>query len=128
MEVFKYYKAGKKKYKVGEYYNFEELPEEAQEDFELQQDEYDENEYLFRFDAIDPEEYLEERYGDDLEEALDDPYISQLAKDIKKYGLKSPPIGTEGNHRALAYLKLGVIMPYFHIEPVSDEDSENEEY
>ena len=38
-----------------------------------------------------------------------------LIPNIKKNGLKNPPIGHEGNHRALAYLKMKKPMPYLEI-------------
>lgn len=124
--VYKYYPM-KKKYKLGNYYTFDELPVQAQEDFQLQLDENDDREYLFLFTGVWPEEYLEDTFGDSLEEAVDEPYVRQLAKDIKNNGLKSPPVGTEGNHRALAYYKLGEIMPYFKIEEESDDSDYDEE-
>jgi hypothetical protein len=44
---------------------------------------------------------------------LEDDYIIDLANNIKKYGLKNPPIGSEGIHRTLAHILLQIDMPYY---------------
>jgi hypothetical protein len=46
----------------------------------------------------------------------DSDYVNyRLIPSIKKNGLKNPPVGYEGNHRAFAYINMEKPMPYFEI-------------
>jgi hypothetical protein len=110
---------------VGKIYTFDELPQQTQQDVEdMFGDGYNEDgpdDYLFRYILISPEEnesYLFSVFGEwDIEDAKDDPYMKKLVKDIKKRGLDYPAIGTEGNHRALAYYMLDKPLPYLEMIP-----------
>lgn len=114
------FRFGDRTYKVGDAYEFEELPEGVQDDVVVQL-EFERVPADFRYRlVVVPHETLmgslEERYGTGLGEAIDDQDIADLAENIRARGLQLPPVGDEGWHRALAVAKLGWDLPYFVME------------
>lgn len=110
-------------FKIGNSYEYNELPEETQEDIRVQfENNHDENydDYLWRFKLLYPEDiedHIINHFGEyNIGEALDDPYMIELIRDIKNRGLDYPSVGSEGNHRALIHWYLKMPLPY--LEPV----------
>lgn len=131
-DPYRNYPGGRGRFAVGRVYGFEELPEQAQADFAAQlEDNYDSgvDDYRFRFVLVDNvQDYfnLHEKHGENLDDDMEDEYIGELVESIEREGLRSPPIGNEGNHRILAFAKMGVPMPYF--EPILiDGDGDDED-
>lgn len=113
-------------YIVGRSYTFSELPKQAKEDAASNvsdEDDIPPGERVYRLKLEDPEvlaDWMVEVHGgtwSDVERMLNSRSVIDLAEDIDRNGLISPPVGSEGFHRVLAALRLGwETMPYFEIE------------
>lgn len=120
---------GKKDYTVGKRYSWEDLPPAVRKDVENQEEEIesrfgrDPRTLRYRLVIIphaDLVRHLEDRYGARYTEKLRDPKVLELARDIDRRGLQSPPVLEKGLRRALAIASLGWDMPYFTVdEPIS---------
>lgn len=113
----------------GKSYQYNELPKKIKDDIDAQFDndtEYGEEDFNYVCTLVKPEEneeYLESQFGEyDITEAMTDPYMKRLIKNIEKRGLDYPAVGSEGNHRALAYYALNKPLPY--LEMVLKPESE----
>jgi hypothetical protein len=107
----------------GKPYRFKQLPLQTQNDaaahFELEVGEQLEAQARYRFVVLSQEdlmEMLEGSYGPTLKRAMNDPYVKILEADIRRHGLRNPPVGGEGMHRLLALARIGKGAPYFHME------------
>jgi hypothetical protein len=114
---------------VGKSYEFDELPKQTKQDIDVQfEDNYDEapDDYLYKYILVSPEEneeYLFSIFGEwDIEDAKEDPYMKKLIRNIKKRGLDYPAVGTEGNHRALAYYIMNKPLPYLDMVSKYEEE------
>ncbi len=120
---------------VGNCYEYDDLSETIQEDIDVQFKVFDEEpettsdkydgfpeDYKYCFKYLKPKQlktyfpliddilyYLKKFDG------FQDDYTNQILNDIKTSGLKYPPVGSEGNHRATAFFLLNKEMPYLEI-------------
>lgn len=111
---------GKRSYRVGDVYEFKQLPKEAAHDAEVQLSNagVKPSDMLYKLRIIgrdDLEVALEKEFGPDLPEMIEGDRVKKLVRSIEKSGLKSPPIGREGFHRMMAFLVIGEGIPYFEI-------------
>ncbi len=105
-------------------YEYNELPKKIKNDIDAQfgedYDEYGPEDYDYICKLITPEEnseYLENVFGEwDIHDAMEHPYMKRLVKSIKEKGLDYPAVGTEGNHRALAYYIMKKPLPYLEMK------------
>lgn len=119
---------------LGKSYEYDDLPKKVKNDIDAQfgdgYNEYGPTDYNYICKLITPEdnsEYLESAFGEwDIENAIDHPYMKRLVKKIKENGLDYPAVGTEGNHRALAYYIMEKPLPYLEMI-LKDEDDEDDE-
>lgn len=119
-----------RKFTPGQTYTWDDLPEEVRDDVVKQVQSWSEEDVpeegpRFRFEFIPQEELmasLDEHHGPRLTEYIEEPHVLKLAKDIGKKGLKSPPVGDEGQHRLLALARIGKGAPYFSFEGMSEEE------
>lgn len=126
------------KFIIGKCYEYDDLNTEIQKDIDkqfkknsLEDDEdpdmdyphfqqplFDDNqdEYVYCFKFLNKKEILE-KYPEVYHiGGRDSDYVNyRLIPSIKKNGLKNPPVGSEGNHRAFAYIVMEKPMPYFEI-------------
>ena len=107
---------------LGKVYSLDELPQHVKDDVDRQFDEYSELEpkdYHYVAKLLKPEEieeYLRNSFGEyDIQDALEEPYMKKLVKNIICNGLDYPPVGIEGNHRALAFWFLEKELPYLEM-------------
>lgn len=97
--------------------------------------EYGPEDYDYICKLITPEEnseYLEGVFGEwDINDAIEHTHMRKLVKNIKEKGLDYPAVGTEGNHRALAYYIMKKSLPYLdmNLKPEKDlyDNDENDE-
>lgn len=121
-------------YKIGDVFEYNELPFEIQNDImnclisenDTEPEDFPENfEYkvvLISFKKL--MEWMDSVFGPELTEKLSDQKIVNIAKEIKKNGLRYPIIfGCEGHHRALAYCLLKKSIPSFKFVKKKDENS-----
>lgn len=112
-------------------YLFKDLPVDAQNDFLVQFEsdfDFSPQNYFFKLTLVSFEELtaeLDEIFGPNLIDAVEDDYVIELANDILINGLKNPPIGSEGIHRALAYHYLGKDMFRFQFYPLNRDSQSN---
>ena len=105
--------------------SFNELPEAVKEEFSVQnEDDFEFDPHSYRFRAVFASyeqitEELDEAYGPNLIDAVEDKNIRQLASNIKKFGMRQLPIGSDGNHRKLAHHYLGIGMWRYQVIPLS---------
>jgi len=114
-------------------YSWSQLPEGTRKDVEAQRADVEfvhgaePEDLLYSFRVMPHAELVEEllkRYGPGLERAMKRKEISDLARSIKRGGLRNPPVVDEGWKRALALASLGMDMPYFSvIPPIMREES-----
>lgn len=107
---------------VGRTYEFDDLPEQVQDDIEVQTAEMGEDSDMYEYHAVlmDPEDNPAPEKFDvdtDPENTVDDPYVVSLVEQIKEDGLSYPPVGSEGNHRMLAYWIMKEPIPYLEMIP-----------
>lgn len=115
-------------FEVGKEFEYEELPIRTKYDIDVQFDENDyetdPTDYVYKCVLLQPEdieEYLHNHFGEyNIQEVLDTKFMKDLIKDIKKNGLNFPPVGVEGNHRALAHWYLKKPLPYLDMIKKSD--------
>ncbi len=106
-------------YEPGGIYDFDQLPFQAQGDAAVQFEDSEDaaRQHTYRFYLLPPynvRQWAENMMGP-LNKMFRSPKIRRLERSILKKGLKSPPIGAEGGHRAVVFAKLGLPMPYFSI-------------
>jgi hypothetical protein len=71
--------------------------------------------YLYCFKYLTEKEALE-KYPELYLLSMSNPeYMESLITNIRKNGLKNPPVGYEGNHRVMAFIKMGKPIPYLEI-------------
>lgn len=108
-------------------YGFDELPEAAQEDFLVQFEddyEFDPNDFCFQLKIISYDQLtdeLESAFGENLVDYVEDDYVYELAENIRRNGLRIPPIGNEGVHRKLAHYYLKKDILRFEFFRLTDE-------
>jgi hypothetical protein len=119
-------------FQEGKVYQYHELPKQIQEDIDVQLEdgEYNSDDYNYVAQLLEPsqiEEYLHNVFGEySIGEAIDHPDMKRLIKKIKRDGLDYPPVGNEGNHRALAFYELGLPLPYLNMELKEEWEETNE--
>lgn len=108
-------------YEDGQVYSFEDLPSEVKEDL-WKQDESLQLAYgkgredlKYRFTIVPPERLVSCMTQSFGKECLLEEDIVELADNIRKFGLKNPPVEGEGYHRAMALASLRWPMPYFEV-------------
>lgn len=119
---------------IGKSYEYDDLPKKIKNDIEIQfgdgYNEYGPEDYNYVCKLIKPEdntEYLENTFGEwDITNAMTQPYIKRLVKSIKTNGLDYPAVGTEGNHRALAYYIMNKPLPYLEMVLKDDEEYDDD--
>jgi|GEM_PF-4314838 len=108
--------------------SFDELPEAVKEEFSVHnEDDLQFDPYSCRFRAVfvsyeQLTEELDNVYGANLIDAVDDEYVLELAANIKKFGTRQLPIGSEGNHRKLAHHYLGRGMWRYQVIPLGVDE------
>ena len=71
--------------------------------------------YLYCFKYLTEKEALK-RYPELYILSMSNPeYMESLITNIRKNGIKNPPVGYEGNHRVMAFIKMGEPIPYLEI-------------
>lgn len=114
---------------VGKCYEYDELNDEIKYDIDIQFKMFDEEpdnaddkfdgfpeDYMYCFKYLKPNEIKSHfpLVGDILKSKTG--YFQTIIDDIKKNGLKNPPVGSEGNHRATAFMLMKKEMPYLEIK------------
>lgn len=106
-------------YTPGTVYSFQDLPDIAKEDAMISasgEGDPDHFDYLL---VLIPAKKAERRMASLWKKRGLDPrtrdYVDRIAADIQERGLRSPPTGTEGYHRALALVSMESDVPYFRM-------------
>lgn len=106
-----------KSYREGHLYHLRDLPPQTRIDAKIQPEDLKRAQYRFMIlSQEDLMEMLKGSYGPTLAEVVEEPYVKKLEADIRRNGLKNPPVGGEGMHRLLALSRIGKGAPYFDIE------------
>lgn len=107
----------------GKVYQYDELPKKIKNDIDVQFEDYSEygpEDYNYVAKLLEPddiEEYIVNNFGEyELGDVLDHPYVKRIRKSIIEKGLDYPPVGTEGNHRALIFWDMKKPLPYLEME------------
>lgn len=119
-------------------YSYNELPEQIQNDIDMQFNLYGDVDNKNKFDG-NPEDYkycymllpwkeipkifpMVKNY---LKTTSEKHILDKLSNDIKKHGLHYPSVGSEGNHRAAYHYINKINLPYLRIEPINYFDDEH---
>lgn len=116
-------------FEIDKEYEYWDLPKQCQKDISVQFDEHDYEEnpedYRYKFKLLNREEledWLSQSYGDYFGDECEHAYMKRLIKSIEKKGLDYPSVGSEGNHRALAFWYLGKDLPYLEFVRKTDDE------
>lgn len=113
-------------YELNHYYEYHELPQPVKDDIDAQFDQIREindgetpQDYYYKYVILQPEEleeYIMDHFNQyNIDDEIQTPYMQDLIEGIQKSGLQHPPVGEEGNHRALVHWYLKKPMPYLEM-------------
>ena len=110
----------------GQTYSWDQLPVGTRKDVEAQRADVEyvygaePEDLLYAFRIMEHDELLAElrkRYGPGLEKEMKRRPVADLARSIKRSGLRYPPVIDEGWKRAMAIASLDMDMPFFAVVP-----------